>query len=102
MPAPRWSAAAPVGGLRLTWWARSGGAPPCPRCWPTGGRDGAGGGSSWPAGRGRRNRAVAIRPIVKWGEAVLHTPAEPVTEIDGAIASLFQDMVETMYAAPGI
>ena len=45
---------------------------------------------------------MAIRPIVKWGETVLHTPAAPVAEIDGAIASLFQDMVETMYAAPGI
>jgi len=33
---------------------------------------------------------------------VLHTPSRPVGEIDGAIASLFQDMVETMYAAPGI
>jgi len=39
---------------------------------------------------------------VKWGDPVLHTPSRPVGEIDGAIASLFQDMVETMYAAPGI
>jgi peptide deformylase len=45
---------------------------------------------------------VALRPIVKWGDPVLHTPSRPVGEIDGAIASLFQDMVETMYAAPGI
>jgi peptide deformylase len=45
---------------------------------------------------------VALRPIVKWGDPVLHTPSRPVGEIDGAIASLFEDMVETMYAAPGI
>ena len=45
---------------------------------------------------------MALRPIVKWGDPVLHTPSRPVGEIDGAIASLFQDMVETMYAAPGI
>jgi peptide deformylase len=45
---------------------------------------------------------VALRPIVKWGDPVLHTPSRSVGEIDGAIASLFQDMVETMYAAPGI
>jgi peptide deformylase len=45
---------------------------------------------------------VALRPIVKWGDPVLHAPAEPVGEIDGRLASLFEDMVETMYAAPGI
>jgi peptide deformylase len=45
---------------------------------------------------------VAVRPIVKWGEPVLHTPSRPVEEIDGALASLFEDMVQTMYAAPGI
>jgi peptide deformylase len=45
---------------------------------------------------------VALRPIVKWGDPVLHAPSEPVKEIDGHLASLFEDMVETMYAAPGI
>jgi peptide deformylase len=45
---------------------------------------------------------VALRPIVKWGDPVLHAPARPVTEIDAGTASLFDDMVETMYAAPGI
>jgi peptide deformylase len=45
---------------------------------------------------------MAIRPIVKWGETVLHAPAEPVKEIDDAIRTLLRDMVETMYAAPGI
>ncbi|MCX6544717.1 MAG: peptide deformylase [Acidobacteria bacterium] len=43
-----------------------------------------------------------IRPIVKYGDQVLHRPAALVTDITGDIASLIQDMVETMYAAPGI
>jgi len=45
---------------------------------------------------------LAIRPIVKWGEAVLHAPSRPVANIDGQIAALVQDMLDTMYAAPGI
>ena len=45
---------------------------------------------------------MAIRPIVKYGHPVLHKASEPVKEIDGAIAALVDDMVETMYAAPGI
>ena len=45
---------------------------------------------------------MAIRPILKWGEAVLHAPSLPVTNIDGRIAALVQDMIDTMYAAPGI
>ena len=43
-----------------------------------------------------------IRPIVKYGEHVLHRPADSVTDITGELATLVQDMVETMYAAPGI
>ncbi|HEY7512889.1 MAG TPA: peptide deformylase [Vicinamibacteria bacterium] len=45
---------------------------------------------------------MAIRPIVKYGSAVLHAPSAPVKEIDGQIATLLKDMVDTMYAAPGI
>jgi peptide deformylase len=45
---------------------------------------------------------MAVRPIVKYGHPMLHKPAEPVREIDGAIRKLLDDMVETMYAAPGI
>jgi len=45
---------------------------------------------------------LAIRPILKWGEAVLHSPSSPVAQIDGTTASLVADMVDTMYAAPGI
>lgn len=45
---------------------------------------------------------MAIKPIVKWGDPVLHAPAAPVKEIDGSFRALVADMVETMYAAPGI
>jgi peptide deformylase len=45
---------------------------------------------------------LAIRPIVKYGTPVLHSPAASVAEIDGQIATLLTDMVDTMYAAPGI
>jgi peptide deformylase len=45
---------------------------------------------------------LAIRPIVKYGTPVLHSSAAPVADIDGQIATLLKDMVDTMYAAPGI
>ena len=45
---------------------------------------------------------MAVRPIVKYGHPALHKPSEPVKEIDGTIHELLADMVETMYAAPGI
>jgi peptide deformylase len=45
---------------------------------------------------------LAIRPIVKYGHPVLHRPSAPVKDIDGSLVELATDMVETMYAAPGI
>jgi peptide deformylase len=45
---------------------------------------------------------MAIRPIVKWGAPVLHAPSSPVQEIDAGVVSLLADMVDSMYAAPGI
>ena len=45
---------------------------------------------------------MAIRPIVRWGDPVLHAPSAPVPQIDGGLRALVADMVETMYAAPGI
>jgi len=45
---------------------------------------------------------MGIRPIVKYGHPALHAPSAPVKGIDGTIAALVADMVETMYAAPGI
>jgi len=43
-----------------------------------------------------------IRPIVKYGQPVLHEPARPVESIDDSVRALIDDMVETMYVAPGI
>jgi peptide deformylase len=45
---------------------------------------------------------MPIRPIVKYGEPVLHAAARPVETIDASVHALFADMVATMYAAPGI
>ena len=43
-----------------------------------------------------------IRPIVKLGDPVLAQRAEPVAEVTDEIRQLIDDMIETMYAAPGI
>ena len=43
-----------------------------------------------------------IRPIVKYGDRVLQQPARNVDVITPEIQTLLTDMVETMYAAPGI
>ena len=45
---------------------------------------------------------MPIRPILKFGHPVLHAPSAAVASIDGEIHQLFEDMVATMYAAPGI
>jgi peptide deformylase len=43
-----------------------------------------------------------LRPIVRHGAAVLHQPAEPVADVTPEIDALVDDMIQTMYAAPGI
>jgi peptide deformylase len=43
-----------------------------------------------------------IRPILRYGADVLHGPAAPVSDITPDIQQLVDDMVQTMYAAPGI
>ena len=43
-----------------------------------------------------------IRPILRHGAGVLHQPAAPVSEITPDIERLIDDMVQTMYAAPGV
>ena len=45
---------------------------------------------------------MAIRPIVRYGDPVLRVATEPVTDIDGDLQTLIDDMIETMYAAPGV
>jgi peptide deformylase len=43
-----------------------------------------------------------IRPILRYGDEVLRQSAAPVLEITPEIQRLIDDMIETMYAAPGI
>ena len=43
-----------------------------------------------------------IRPILKYGDTVVHERALPVDAITPEIDRLVADMIETMYAAPGI
>jgi len=45
---------------------------------------------------------MARRPIVLYPDPVLLTPTKEVEAIDDEIKTLVADMVETMYAAPGI
>ncbi len=43
-----------------------------------------------------------IYPIVKYGDPVLETPAEPITEFNDDLRKLADDMFESMYAAHGV
>src|SRR3954454_7368114 len=43
-----------------------------------------------------------IRPILKYGDSVLHAKARTVDAVTPDIERLIDDMIETMYAAPGI
>jgi peptide deformylase len=59
-------------------------------------------GASVHAPYGPLPRGGVIRPITRWGEAVMHRPQQPVTTYDGDLLRLVSDMVETMYAADGV
>ena len=43
-----------------------------------------------------------LRPILKYGDSTLHSPARSVDAITPEIDRLIDDMIETMYAAPGV
>jgi peptide deformylase len=45
---------------------------------------------------------MALRTILEYPDPRLRTRAQPVTRFDAALATLIDDMFETMYAAPGI
>jgi len=45
---------------------------------------------------------LAVLPIRKYGDEVLRRPADTVVDIDDALQKLIEDMIETMYAAPGV
>lgn len=43
-----------------------------------------------------------LRPILRLGDSILSEPTRPVDAITPEIETLIDDMIETMYAAPGI
>ena len=43
-----------------------------------------------------------IRPILRYGQSLLHQPASEVSVVDEDVQRLVDDMIETMYAAPGV
>jgi peptide deformylase len=43
-----------------------------------------------------------VRPILRYGEQILHQRARPVVQLTPAIDALIGDMIDTMYHAPGI
>ena len=45
---------------------------------------------------------MTVLAIRKYGDDVLRLPAEPVAQFDDALQSLIDDMIDTMYAAPGV
>ncbi|MGH9157460.1 MAG: peptide deformylase [Acidimicrobiales bacterium] len=45
---------------------------------------------------------MALHTIRVHGDPVLRQPTVPVTDIDGALVRLVDDMIETMYEAPGV
>jgi peptide deformylase len=45
---------------------------------------------------------MAVRTILEYPDPRLRTRAEPVTRFDAALGTLIDDLLETMYAAPGI
>lgn len=45
---------------------------------------------------------MAVRKILTYPETVLRERAEPVTNIDGKLQKLIDDMADTLYHAPGV
>ena len=48
------------------------------------------------------NAPLMIRPILRYGESLLHRSASDVGAVDDGVQQLIDDMIETMYAAPGV
>ena len=51
---------------------------------------------------GIREPSMARLPILHYPDPRLRTRAEPVDVVDASVAKLIDDLLETMYAAPGI
>jgi peptide deformylase len=58
--------------------------------------------SEQPSASGVLPAGGTVRPVVRWGEPVMHRTLEPITEFDDALRDLVADLVATMYAADGV
>jgi len=45
---------------------------------------------------------MPVYPLRTFGDPVLRLPTKPILEIDAAVRALAEEMIETMYAAPGV
>jgi len=45
---------------------------------------------------------VTVRPFVAWPDRRLRTPAAPVEAVDDGVRAIWQDMIDTMVAMPGV
>ncbi|HMG64723.1 MAG TPA: peptide deformylase, partial [Streptosporangiaceae bacterium] len=45
---------------------------------------------------------MSIKPIRLFGDPVLRTPAEDVTDFDAELRKLVKDLTDTMLEAPGL
>src|SRR5258708_946329 len=45
---------------------------------------------------------MSLLRIVTWPNPILEMPADPVTEFNGDLTKLVENMFETMYSAPGV
>lgn len=45
---------------------------------------------------------MTVRPFVPWPDKRLRTPADPVAEVTDDIRTIWQDMIDTMEAMPGV
>ena len=45
---------------------------------------------------------MSLRPILRYGDRGLHGTAADVTDFDDSLERLIDDMIDTMYAAPGV
>ncbi|MEL7460095.1 MAG: peptide deformylase [Pseudomonadota bacterium] len=45
---------------------------------------------------------MSVRPILRWPDPRLQTPAAPVGPIDDTVRAVWDDMIDTMDAMPGV
>ena len=45
---------------------------------------------------------MPVRPFVRWPDKRLRTPADPVGEITDGVRAIWDDMIDTMEAMPGL